>query len=157
MMVLRILNIVTQSHIMNHLLEAPCGLHCGVCFLYRARSDEALRSMVADKFGIPAEKAACPGCRGVTGFCPVIGGQCATYACAQEKGVPFCSECTLFPCPKLMPCADQASTLPQNLKVFSLALRKARGDEEWRRSIMDAYRLYFKGEMVIGHGPVLKE
>jgi len=142
---------------MNDLLEAPCGLHCGVCFLYRARSDEAIRSLVAEKFGIPAEKAACPGCREVSGFCPVIGGQCATFVCARENGVAFCSECTRFPCRKLMPCADQASELPQNIKVFSLALRKARGDEEWKTSIREMYIRYFKGKMIIGEGPSLPE
>jgi len=56
-----------------------------------------------------------------------------------------------------MPCADQASELPQNIKIFSLTLRKNRGAEEWNKSIMDVYTRYFKGIMVIGHGPVLKE
>jgi hypothetical protein len=69
---------------MDQLLEAPCGLHCGVCFLYRAGSDEALRSLVSEKFNVPPEKATCPGCRTVSGFCPVIREQCATYLCAEE-------------------------------------------------------------------------
>jgi hypothetical protein len=142
---------------MDHQLEASCGLHCGVCFLFRAGSDEALRSMVAEKFGLPPEKATCPGCRSVDGFCPVIGGQCATYVCAQENGVAFCSECRQFPCRKLMPCADRGAELPQNIKVFSLAVRKVKGEEEWRGSIMELYSLYFKGKMVIGHGPVPEE
>jgi len=142
---------------MDYQFEAPCGLHCGVCFLYRAGSDGALRSQVSEKFNIPEEKAVCPGCRAVEGFCPVITGQCATYSCTQEKGVPFCSDCTEFPCRKLMPCADRASELPQNLKVFSLAMRKARGDEERKRSVMELYARYFKGNMAIGHGPVLEE
>lgn len=142
---------------MNNLLEAPCGIHCGVCFLYRAGSDEALRSLVSERFNLPAEKATCPGCRAVNGFCPVIHEQCATWLCTKERGVEFCSECTEFPCRKLMPCADRCAELPQNIKVFSLALRKAKGDEEWRRSIREMYSLYFKGKMVIGHGPVQNE
>lgn len=56
-----------------------------------------------------------------------------------------------------MPCADRATELPQNIKVFSLALRKEKGDEEWRRTIMELYSLYFKGMMVIGRGPEQKE
>jgi hypothetical protein len=142
---------------MDRQLEAPCGLYCGVCFLYRAGSDEALRSQVSEKFHLPTERAVCPGCRATRGFCPVISGQCATYSCAEEKGIASCSECTGFPCPKLMPCADRAGELPQNIKVFSLALKKARGDEEWKKSIMELYVLYFRGEMVIGDGPVPKE
>jgi len=56
-----------------------------------------------------------------------------------------------------MPCADRGAELPQNIKVFSLALRKTQGDGEWRRSIMELYSLCFKGKMVIGHGPALME
>lgn len=142
---------------MDHQLEAPCGIHCGVCFLYRAESDEALRSLVTKTFNLPAEKATCPGCRTVNGFCPVINEQCATYVCTEEKGVAFCSECKEFPCRKLMPCADRSLELPQNIKVFSLAMRKHRGDEEWRKSILEVYNLYFRGEMIIGRGPVPKK
>jgi hypothetical protein len=56
-----------------------------------------------------------------------------------------------------MPCADRAAELPQNIKIFSLALRKTKGDEEWRRSIQEIYEAYYKGEMVIGRGPKRRE
>jgi hypothetical protein len=141
----------------DNLLEAPCGLHCGICYLYRAKDDKALRSLVSKKFNLPENKTACPGCRAVEGVCPVIGDPCATYVCTKEKGIMFCSECQEFPCRKLMPCADGASDLPQNIKVFSLALRKYKGEEEWKKSIMEAYKLYFTGEMIIGQGPVKKD
>ena len=141
----------------NRQLEAPCGLHCGICYLYRAQKEKALRSAIAKKFNLPEHKTSCPGCRAVEGFCPVIGEQCATYACTKKQGVTFCSECVSFPCRKLMPCADGASDLPQNIKVFSLALRKSMGGEEWRKSIMEVYKLYFTGEMIIGQGPERKD
>ncbi|MDH7511247.1 MAG: DUF3795 domain-containing protein [Methanolinea sp.] len=139
---------------METLPEAPCGLLCEICYLFRAGTDEAVRSRVAQEFTIPMEKASCPGCRAIEGFCPVIDGQCATFRCAREKRVVFCSECMDFPCRKLMPCADRASQLPQNIKVFSLTLRKNAGEEEWRKIILEVYRLYFRGKMVIGSGPV---
>ncbi len=139
---------------MDQIPKPPCGLLCEICSLYRAGTDEALRVRVAQDFRIPRENASCPGCRVTEGFCPVIDGQCATFRCAGERGVAFCSECVNFPCRKLMPCADRASELPQNIKVFSLSLRKNRGDEEWRKEILHVYRLYFKGKMVIGNGPV---
>jgi hypothetical protein len=113
--------------------------------------------MISEKFNLPMEKVVCPGCRAVSGFCPVINEQCATYLCAKDKSVAFCSECREFPCRKLMPCADQASALPQNIKIFSLTMRKNRGAGEWERSIMDVYNLYFKGKMIIGRGPVPKD
>ena len=142
---------------MQNLLEAPCGIHCGMCVLNQAGSDEELRTLVSEKLHLPKDKVVCSGCRAINGFCPVNHEQCATWLCAKEKGVAFCSECTEFPCRKLMPCADRASELPQNIKVFSLTLRKTKGDEEWRRSIEEVYGLYFKGALVLGHGPVLKE
>lgn len=146
-----------MDYAMDHILEAPCGLDCQMCFLYRAGSDATLKTVVSDKFNLPVEKANCPGCRAVSGFCPVINEQCATYRCAKDRGVEFCSECVEFPCLKLMPCANNASELPQNIKVFSLLIRKNKGREEWRRSIKEIYKRYFKGELIIGYGPILKE
>jgi hypothetical protein len=138
---------------MYSILAAPCGIHCGICLLFRAVQDARLRERISEKLHIPLEKCTCPGCRAISGFCPVIHKQCATWICAKEKGVTFCSECAEFPCRKLMPYADRAAELPQNIKIFSLSLRKARGNDAWEKSIHDIYGLYFFGEMVIGGGP----
>jgi hypothetical protein len=134
-------------------LAAPCGIHCGMCPLNRALSDEKLRDALAQRMNVPAEKATCKGCRVVVGHCPVIGEQCATYICSQEKGVEFCCDCSEFPCTKLMPCSDRADVLPHNIKIYSLILRKNRGDEIWNRLIDQIYSLYFQGQMKIGRGP----
>ncbi len=73
-------------------LAAPCGIHCGLCPLNRALTDEALRKSLAQGMNVPEEKAQCEGCRAVDGHCPVIGEQCATFVCAAEKDVEFCGE-----------------------------------------------------------------
>lgn len=132
-------------------LEAPCGLHCGLCQLNQALHDENLRKALAEKRNLQP----CTGCRSIDGHCPVIGEQCATWACSKQKGLEFCSECVDFPCLKLMPCSDRAATIPHNIKLASLSLRKAKGAHEWSKQIKKLYDLYYKGTMAIGHGPQL--
>ena len=138
-------------------LEAPCGIHCGFCPLYLAISNEQLKKRLTETLNLPPEKVTCTGCRSIDGYCPVIGGeQCATWVCSKGKGLEFCCECADFPCVKLMPCSDRADKLPQNIKIYSLALRKAKGAHEWEKAIKDVYDRYFHGRMVIGHGPQSK-
>lgn len=134
-------------------LAAPCGIHCGMCALNKALLDEKLRATLAERMNIPVEKATCPGCRTIEGHCPVIGEQCATYICVSEKGVEFCYECSEFPCSKLLPCSDRAESLPHNIKIFSLTLRKHKGEKVWNEMIGQIYSLYFRGQMKIGRGP----
>ena len=70
-------------------LEAPCGIHCGLCPVYLAAADEKLRARIAERRKAPAEEVPCAGCRPVEGNCPGQE-QCATYVCSREKGVEFC-------------------------------------------------------------------
>ena len=141
----------------NAVLAAPCGIHCGLCLLNQALSDKKLRDALAKGLNLPSEKAACEGCRLVDGHCPVIGEQCATFVCAQEKGVEFCYDCSEFPCPKLMPCSDRAGSIPHNIKVYSLTLRKQKGEKAWKEMIDQIYSLYFRGQMKIGRGPAPRQ
>ncbi len=141
----------------TNILEAPCGIHCGLCPLHLAITDEALKKRLSERLNMPLDKVVCAGCRDIDGYCPVIPEQCATWICVKKKGVAFCCECADFPCIKLAPCADRASTRPHNLKVYSLTLRKMKGAYEWSKAIEEIYNLYYKGEMVVGHGPVLKK
>jgi hypothetical protein len=133
-------------------LEAPCGIHCGLCKLNQALTDEKLRQTI-EKMNMHT----CTGCRSIDGHCPVIGEQCATWVCTQHHGVEFCSECSEFPCVKLAPSSDRADKLPHNIKVFSLSLRKAKGAHEWSKQIGEIYDRYYRGKMVIGQGPKLPE
>jgi len=137
-------------------LEAPCGIHCGLCKLNEAITDEKLREQLSARLNLPPEKVTCTGCRSIDGYCPVIDEQCATWVCAKGKGLEFCSECADFPCIKLMPCADRADKLPHNIKIYSLTLRKMRGAYEWEKAIKEVYKLYYQGQIVIGHGPQAK-
>lgn len=134
-------------------LEAPCGIHCGFCPLNQAITDEKMKGTLSERLNMPPDKVTCTGCRSVDGHCPVIGEQCATWVCIKSRGVEFCSECADFPCIKLMPCSERAEKLPQNIKVFSLALRKTQGAFQWEKQIRDIYDRYFHGKMVIGRGP----
>ena len=134
-------------------LAAPCGIHCGICLFYKSLSDEKLRDIVSQRMNVPLEKATCQGCRAVDGNCPLIGEQCATFICAQEKGVNFCCDCSGFPCSKLLPCSDRAESIAQNIKVYSLTLRKLKGEKAWNQMIGQIYSLYYGGKMVIGRGP----
>jgi hypothetical protein len=138
-------------------LEAPCGIHCGFCPLNLALTREDVRSELAGRLNMPPEEVGCAGCRSIEGRCPVIGEPCATWLCAREKGVEFCSDCAEFPCLRLMPCADRAGRLPHNIKIYSLALRKAKGPEEWAKAIKDVYDLYFHSRMIIGRGPSARD
>jgi hypothetical protein len=135
-------------------LAAPCGLHCGMCLLNKALSDAKLRDTLAQRMNVPPEKATCRGCRDVEGHCPVIGEQCATFICAQEKGVDFCCDCSEFPCAKLLPCSDRAESIPHNIKVYCLTLRKLKGEKAWNQMINEIYSLYYRGQIKIGRGPV---
>lgn len=133
-------------------LVAPCGIDCGICELYVCRDNQPLRDFLVSK-GVPADKLPCPGCRALEGHCPVIGGQCATYACASNKNVEFCFQCGEFPCDKLNPAADRADTLPHNLKVFNLCTIRRDGVDEFVNKSSEIKTLYFKGNMKIGSGP----
>jgi hypothetical protein len=134
-------------------LAAPCGIHCGMCPLNKALTDDKLKETLAQRMNVPPEKATCPGCRAVVGHCPVIEEQCATYICTQEKGVDFCYECSEFPCSKFVPCSDRAESLPHNIKIYSLILRKQKGEKVWNELIGQIYSLYYRGQMKIGRGP----
>jgi hypothetical protein len=146
-----------EEMVTSEMMAAPCGVDCSTCPLHLAISDEALKQRLAEVLNLPQDKMGCGGCRKVDGNCPVIPEQCATWLSVKEKGVDFCSDCSDFPCTKLAPCADKASTRPHNIKVFSLTLRRNKGAEEWGKRIKDIYALYFDGEMAIGHGPVIKK
>ena len=127
-------------------MTAPCGLACFDCVVYLANEDEAMRALIAKQFGIAPEQAVCRGCREEGGNCPVVPGDCAVFACAEEKGVAFCCDCPDFPCDALHPYADQADRLPHNTKVFNLCLIRRMGVEAWAKDkARDVKHTYFHG------------
>jgi len=135
-------------------LAAPCGIDCGNCALNLSGNDPALMERLVQR-GIPKEKLPCPGCRNVSGDCPVISARCETWECVRSHGVEFCHECGEFPCSKLCPSSQRADVLPHNLKVFNLCAIKRLGVEGFVETSADLEKLYFKGKMEIGKGPRL--
>jgi hypothetical protein len=133
-------------------LVAPCGIDCGMCELFLCKDNQQLFDFLVSK-GVPKEKLPCAGCRDIEGFCPVIGGECATYACVKDKDVDFCYECHDFPCSKLHPSADRADALPHNLKVYNLCTIQREGVDCFIAQSGEIKKKYFKGKMEIGKGP----
>ena len=130
-------------------LIAPCGIYCGGCPLYQARTDAVLRRRIAEKSGVPEDKLAlCEGCRPLKGREPAIGGEiCSTYACAtNDKKVEFCYQCSDFPCLKLAPCADRAQELSHNTKIYNLLLIKRDGVDSFIRNYRGRIGQYFRGK-----------
>ena len=131
-------------------LISPCGLYCGSCPLYRARTDEALRKKIAERQDIPVDKVLlCAGCRPSKGLVPASGGDpiCDTYACAvNDKKVEFCYECEDFPCLKLAPCVDRAQEIPHNTKVYNLIWLQKLGIDVWLERYPSLFRQYQRGK-----------
>jgi len=136
-------------------MTAPCGLDCFNCPTYLANEDKELRKTIAEKWGIPPDKAICQGCRNEKGSIGIlktleIDVPCNVYKCIQEKGHDFCFECPEFPCDHLQPYADKASEVPHNTKVFQLCLIKRVGLDRWaKEKAKKARDTYFEGEWKI--------
>ena len=137
-------------------LTAPCGLDCFNCNLYEENLTEETRQRVAAYRCIPPEEVACKGCRAVQGKCRYADFDCATWACAQRKGVAYCFECGAFPCGLLAPTAKGAS-FPHNMKVYNLCRMKLLGVDAWAEEAARIRRRYYEGTFVVGQGPVLEE
>jgi hypothetical protein len=135
-------------------LIAPCGLDCGICELYLSRDDKQLMDTLISK-GISKEALPCDGCRAIEGKCPAIHDKCATFKCANENRIAFCSECNDFPCMKLAPAADRAEVLPHNAKLFNLCVMQRYGVEKLIQRALEIKQAYYKGKMEIGEGPRL--
>ncbi|MFC1860665.1 DUF3795 domain-containing protein [Chloroflexota bacterium] len=135
---------------MDRALISPCGLYCGVCPLYIARTDETLRGKIARQRDIPVEKVTlCQGCRPSRGMVTVAGGDtiCDTYRCAvNDKKVEFCYECEDFPCLKLAPCADRAHEIPHNTKIYNLILLQKLGIDVWTERYASLRKQYRQGK-----------
>jgi hypothetical protein len=130
-------------------MTAPCGLDCFNCPMYQAGKDEKLRETIAERLGIPMEKAFCNGCRNHGGAIEFLAMKepCNVYSCISAKGLDFCCECNDFPCDHLHPYADRAALVPHNTKVFNLCLIKKMGLDAWAKEKAKSVKhTYFKGK-----------
>ncbi|MCL1858554.1 MAG: DUF3795 domain-containing protein [Oscillospiraceae bacterium] len=134
---------------------APCGLDCFNCPAHKENLTDEKRKEVADSLKIALEEVGCKGCRAVNGRCHFVKGECATWACAQKKGVTYCFECNKFPCGLLAPTA-QGANYPHNMKVYNLCRMKLLGIDGWIEEAGHIRNRYYNGKFVVGEGPVLE-
>lgn len=139
-----------MASLKDRALISPCGLYCGNCPLYKARTDESLRNKIAEGQGVSAKKVLlCAGCRPSNGVVSASGGAlvCDTYACAlNDKKVEFCYECNDFPCLRLAPCADRAQEIPHNTKIYNLLWLQKLGIGAWLERYSSLMKQYLRGK-----------
>ncbi len=78
-------------------LAAVSGLYCEACTLFIAtKEDPARLKGLAERFQISEEAMRCRGCRSDRRgpYCEI----CKMFACAAERGIDFCVQCTEYPC-----------------------------------------------------------
>ncbi|MGI9538298.1 MAG: DUF3795 domain-containing protein [Desulfocapsaceae bacterium] len=142
-------------------MTAPCGLACWACAYYKDNITDELAQQVAGKIGIDAKEMYCGGCRSEKGCSfgnALTGGEgCPTKNCVTDKGLHNCSECTEFPCDKLMPVVENAGAAPHNTKIYNLSRIKRIGLEAWGEEAAMIQKKYFKGRFVYGTSPALDE
>ena len=132
----------------EHRLTSPCGLYCGGCPLFQARTDATLRKRLAEARGVPEDRLVlCAGCRPLKGKVTVVDSAvCPTYACIEARGLEFCYECPDFPCLKLAPCADRAADIPHNTKIYNLLLIRRDAVDSFVANYRTRIRQYLRGK-----------
>lgn len=76
-----------------------CGLYCGSCPNYLARTQPALRARLAKILNCREEEVLCNGCRELTKAC--WGYHCKIRLCAEKRGYAYCNQCPHLPCDEL--------------------------------------------------------
>lgn len=96
-------------------LAAVCGLYCGACTLYIATQEDPERlKKIAERFQVTEDVVKCYGCRSRKRgpYCRM----CKMTACASERGIDFCVECTDYPCEELK---QFQSERPHRIELWS--------------------------------------
>ena len=137
------------------ILTAPCGLDCFNCPVFEGNITDEIRKSIAPYLRMPPEEAACKGCKPENGR-RRFNLHCATWECAQKKGVAFCHECSEFPCGLLAP-SKKGVEYPHNMKVYNLCRIKLIGLDAWIEEASEIRERYYSGDFVVGQGPVLKD
>ncbi len=118
-------------------LAAVCGLYCPACTAFIAtREDPGRLSALAARMGKTVEDVTCEGCRSNrrSFYCREL---CTMKACAEKKGVDFCSQCDEYPCETLK--TFQAAAPHRRELWSSLASIKEKGYEQWFRDMASLY------------------
>jgi len=135
-------------------LAAPCGLDCFNCKVYIENISQGTISRLSKIFDIDEGSVRCAGCREQRGR-RLNFSECATFNCAEERGIKFCYECDQFPCPLLQPIADGLQWYPHNLKLYNLCRIKKVGVDTWIReeAMVNRFR-YLHGKLAGGMGEI---
>ncbi len=124
--------------------SAICGLFCDACGIYIATTEEPdrLERIAAAKGTVP-DDVRCLGCRS-----DVLYPHCRTCkmkACAEERGLDFCSHCSDYPCEILR---DFQIQRPHRITLFeSLEDIRDHGEPAWRARMESEYRCESCGTM----------
>ncbi len=88
---------------MTYRYDTYCGLYCGACHALRATEEGRVEEQ-AKAWGRDPEEVMCHGCKSdvLSGYCRT----CGIKACAVERHVEFCFECTEYPCERLIAFRD---------------------------------------------------
>lgn len=101
-------------------IVAPCGLYCGSCRHYLAKSEGVLKQK-----GL---KRGCEGCRIRNKNCSFIKKDCPSL---RKKEIDFCFECNKFPCKNLEK-LDKRYTIRYNISLIGNLKRiKKIGLSKW--------------------------
>ena len=137
----------------NKMQFAEClRFNCGA---YVDNITEEYKKGASEVLKIPIEETVCKGCRDEKGKCRWAKGDCATWNCAEEKGVTYCYECDEFPCKLLRP-SKQGADYPHNMKVYNLCRMKFFGIDKWIEEAAEIRKRYYEGKFVVGKGPVFE-
>lgn len=118
-------------------LIAPCGLYCGACSIRLAgkRRDQQLLAQIAEVLTIQqgqpikVEDLACDGCLS-SDVVAIVCRNCELRACALNKGIRHCSECSDSPCQPLVDFSKDG--LPHHAEVLdSIQCQRKSGLDSW--------------------------
>ena len=138
-------------------LVAPCGLYCGSCPLYKARTDRALAEKIAQQRGIQVEDLpVCLGCKAQQGHIPVMGEPiCGTYDCViNQRGLRFCYECEDFPCKNLKHIDKRYKTNFKMSMIENLEFIKKHGIKDFLENEDKKWKCPNCGEIICCHNGI---
>ena len=101
-------------------LTAPCGLYCGSCRQYLAKSEGLLKQI-----GL---KQGCDGCRLRNKNCKFIKRDCSAL---RKKEIDYCFECENFLCDNLIKLDDIYQSRFQTSLIENLRRIKEVGTDNW--------------------------
>lgn len=114
-----------------------CGLYCEACTLFIATKEDPERlGDIAKRYLLTVEAITCYGCRSAKRgpYCE----KCKMFACAAQRGIDFCVECTEYPCDDLK--QFQSEGRPHRLELWDdLEQIRTIGYKEWLKETRENY------------------